>query len=754
MTSENKKILIVGAGELQIPLIQAAKELGLFVAASDQNPDAPGFAYADAKIIADTMNPQESLEKIISFTAQNGPIHGVATAGTDASLTVATIANHFHLPGHGIEAARRASNKKLMCETLESAGVSIPKFHSFSTLHELRQLFKGLNSPCVVKPINNMGARGTSLVRKDDELEAAFQLVEKYSSSNEYLIEEYIDAPELSIDALVFNHTVTITGIADRIIEYTPYFVETGHILPSNLPQEWIDRALITFRDAIKALGLKHGAAKIDIKVSAERAWVIEIAARLSGGYMSSHTFPAATGIPLHRYMVMLSMGEQIPSFGPTKNLVSIERAIIAPPGKIIGISIPENILQQEFITNFSMRAKAGDISVSPKNNLDKAGSIIATAPSRLQAIHAVNKAIKSIKFTVEPEYDLQTYIRESEDKARILLKGTCNVCRTCDGLWCRGQIPGVGGVGTGEGFIQSYQRYRELKLVPTYIHNVRTVDTSIEMFGQKHSIPVFTAPIGGVYINYNNASTELEFQRALIKGAYQAGTMGFIADPAPLNVFSVCAQAILENFGHCIPICKPRTDLNLIKERFTAALEAGALGIGTDIDGIGLRTFTLAGQGSCPKTIDELREISRGYKVPFVIKGILSVHDALSAVDAGATHIIVSSHGGRINEAFPCPIDVLPAVKKAVGNRAAILIDGAIRSGADVVKALILGADAVLIGRPAAYHAIGNNVQGVRAYLLNIKKQIETTMLLMSASSIEDIKNNSRLLIDMKSRI
>ena len=149
------------------------------------------------------------------------------------------------------------------------------------------------------------------------------------------------------------------------------------------------------------------------------------------------------------------------------------------------------------------------------------------------------------------------------------------------------------------------------------------------------------------------------------------------------------------------------------------------------------------------PKTSSELTELSQTHDLPFVIKGVLSVSDALKAVEAGATHIIVSSHGGRIGDSFPLPMDVLPHIKKAVGDKAIILVDGAIRSGSDVIKAIALGADAVLIGRPVAIHAVGGGYEAVTAYLNTIKGQIQAQMLLLGVSSIKELQGRKDIIFD-----
>ena len=130
------------------------------------------------------------------------------------------------------------------------------------------------------------------------------------SISGKLVVEEYMDGPELSLDALIFNGHIQVTGIGDRIIQRAPYFVEVGHTLPSNQPQEKLNLATELFCSAIKALGIDIGAAKGDIKLTKDGPKVIEIAARLSGGWMSTYTYPLATGVNLMKAAIEIALGE------------------------------------------------------------------------------------------------------------------------------------------------------------------------------------------------------------------------------------------------------------------------------------------------------------------------------------------------------------------------------------------------------------------------------------------------------------
>jgi biotin carboxylase len=232
------------------------------------------------------------------------------TVGTDASMTVAAVANALDLPGIKFSDAEAASNKLKMRARFREHGVPIPAFFECWTVDEALAHFRELACPAVIKPADNMGARGVSLATTEDAVRRAFTFAKAATPSGEVIIEEYMEGLELSIDALVYRGEIHITGIADRIIDAPPYFAETGHIMPSALPAAQLDDAVNVMRARIKALwGSPWGRPRADIKVTPQGAKVGEIAARLSGGFMSAYTYPYATGVDLIGNAVRIALG-------------------------------------------------------------------------------------------------------------------------------------------------------------------------------------------------------------------------------------------------------------------------------------------------------------------------------------------------------------------------------------------------------------------------------------------------------------
>ena len=293
----------------QLPAIKTAKAMGLKVAVTDYNPEALGMRLADFPIVVSTRNINLTVNTTREFH-QTCPLDGVMTVGTDASQTVAAVANALNLPGIPFEVAERATDKIKMRYCLRKHNVPIPDFRPVWSLAEAEIALKEMSLPLVIKPCDNMGARGVKKILKAEDLPPAFQEAKEASISGKLILEEFMQGPELSLDALVFDGKIEITGIADRHIERAPYFVEVGHTLPSNLPKAQQEEVKDVFRQAIRALGIDHGAAKGDIKLTPEGPKIVEIAARLSGGWMSAHTYPLSSGVNLMKAAIQVALGE------------------------------------------------------------------------------------------------------------------------------------------------------------------------------------------------------------------------------------------------------------------------------------------------------------------------------------------------------------------------------------------------------------------------------------------------------------
>ena len=427
-----KNIVILGAGLMQRPAIQSAKNLGLHTIVVDADPKAVCIPLADEFYKIDLKDKEGILKLCTKLKASSEGLDGVFTAGTDFSASVSYVCEKLGLPAHSFEAATNASIKSQMRDCFEKNGVPSPKFLRVGkkdiSSELLEKVLSKMDFPFVVKPVDNMGARGCRMVRTKEEFLPAVKTACENSRTGYAIMEEYMDGPEFSIDALIYNGKFIVTGFAIRHIKYEPYFIEIGHTMPADIPQKMHDELISVFALGAKAEGLSCGAAKADIKYTKNGPMIGEIAARLSGGYMSGWTYPYASDLNLTEQGILIATGKKPEkllskaeplSYTPSKlckNLpapyelfevpclrTSAERAWMSIPGTVEYI---ENI--QDY-TDQAVRDLLPRATVSigsdvdfPRNNVEKCGNIIAVSKSREIAIKAAEDAVSNVFITLQ----------------------------------------------------------------------------------------------------------------------------------------------------------------------------------------------------------------------------------------------------------------------------------------------------------------------------------------------------------------
>ena len=406
-----ESILILGAGIMQIPAIKAAKRLGYRVITADANPEAPGIREADEFRPIDLKDYHAIAEEAVRLRKDEN-LAAVFTAGTDFSSTVAYAAVEAGLPGIDYPTALAASNKILMRRTFAEAGVPSPAFYPVRNGKEALEACEKLDFPVVIKPVDSMGARGVVKITGRDDQAAIRDAVSKAveaSRTSEAVVEEFMDGPEFSLDALVYDGEITICGFADRHIFFPPYFVEMGHTMPTRVSPGMQAEVIDVFKRGIRALGIDNGAAKGDIKYSSARgAMVGEIAARLSGGFMSGWTFPYHSGLDLTESAIRIAAGKAPGSLVPVRSMVSAERAVISIPGRVDSIEGVDAARASEGVRDVFLSTAEGRQVVFPVNNVQKCANVIAASADYDEAVSAASRAVRSILIRLKP-FDHQT---------------------------------------------------------------------------------------------------------------------------------------------------------------------------------------------------------------------------------------------------------------------------------------------------------------------------------------------------------
>ena len=322
---------------------------------------------------------------------------------------------------------------------------------------------------------------------------------------------------------------------------------------------------------------------------------------------------------------------------------------------------------------------------------------------------------------------------------ARELMKGFCRVCPVCDGRACRGEVPGMGGLGTGSAFTANLEKLAAVRLNMRLIHSVSEPDTSTTLFGTPFSMPLLAAPIGGVSFNMGGKISEEEYIEAVIGGCKARSIMGCTGDGVPDFIHLAGYGAINKHQGHGIPFIKPWEDKELY-EKLEGAKQTGTKIVGMDIDAAGLITLRKMGRPVSPKPIEKLAEIVKNSGLNFILKGIMTPDEALLAIKAGVDGIVVSNHGGRVFDCTPATAEVLPGISAVTRGKATLLVDGGIRNGGDILKMLALGADGVMVGRPFSIAAIGGLQNGVEKYITTLREELKQAMVLTGTESIAQI--------------
>ncbi len=321
-------------------------------------------------------------------------------------------------------------------------------------------------------------------------------------------------------------------------------------------------------------------------------------------------------------------------------------------------------------------------------------------------------------------------------------MESYCKMCPECNGRACRNQIPGPGAKGVGDTAIRNYDKWKEIRINMDTLTERREVSTQLSLFGQTFAAPFFAGPVGAVNMHYGDKYNDLEYNNILVPACRQGGIAAFTGDGMDPEVMKAAGIAIKAVDGFGVPTIKPWNKA-MIDEKMAIVKEAGAFAVAMDIDAAGLPFLKNFQPPAGSKSVEELREIIAEAGVPFIVKGIMTPKAARKAKEAGASAIVVSNHGGRVLDQCPATAEVLEAIADEVDGSMKVLVDGGIRSGTDVFKALALGADAVIIARPFVNAVYKDGAEGVASYIAKIQGELADTMAMCGAYTPDEISKD-----------
>lgn len=406
LITKKTHLLVLGAGYDQLFAIKKALQKGYEVTAVDKNPNAVGKKVA-SNFYAISNRDINSIDKLIkNFSSEGNPINGIFLMGADIPNVAAELCLKNGLPSISVDSASIAQNKILMKKNFAISNIPIPAFHILSDIEDLKKFIKKYKK-VVIKPSDSSGSRGVALLSsKTSEQVLVNSFNDAFESSNEkkVLLEEFIEGPQLSSESIILNGKAITYGYADRNYElmekYAPNIVENGGIQPSIQLMEYFPRVNELIEDCAESLGIKDGIIKGDIVFKNEKPYIIEVAARLSGGDFSETLIPHSTNYDFIGSAIELSIGNKEVNL-PKPNFIEYvaNRYFIPEKGQLIDIDIDKNIYKNEWLLKLDIRMKVDDISNGVNSNVQRAGVFIVKAKSVEDIQKRIDKVYNAVNF-------------------------------------------------------------------------------------------------------------------------------------------------------------------------------------------------------------------------------------------------------------------------------------------------------------------------------------------------------------------
>lgn len=406
----NKKTLLIVCGGIEATHgITLAKSMGHHVVVADMNADAPGMKIADDILIASTYDVAGTVAAAKHYHESVRPLGGVMCIGADVPLTVAKVAETLGLPGISMASAGLAADKLAMKDCFAAAGVPIPFYAPVASAAELGQIMAAHGPDMVLKPVDSRGSRGVIRLGPSSDLDWAFAASKENSPTGRVMVEAYLDGPQISTESVVIDGTGYTPGFSDRNYEYldryAPYFIENGGDMPSHLDADVQATVCDVVARAAAAMGITNGNVKGDIALAGGKPYVIELAARLSGGYFCTLEIPINTGVDLVGAVIKQALGEPVDpaDLRPKFQRPTVQRYVFPEPGKVIKINGIEAARTLPGIAHVVVSASIGDTIPPALNTTARAAMIIATGDTVDEARTNAARAIEAIEIKIEP---------------------------------------------------------------------------------------------------------------------------------------------------------------------------------------------------------------------------------------------------------------------------------------------------------------------------------------------------------------
>ncbi len=396
-----KRLLVLAAGILQVPVIKKAKEMGIYVIAVDGDPNAVGLKYADKAMVVNITSEEDVLK-----VAHEEKIDGVIHPCSEVSMNVMGRLNEeLGLSGITREQAIRATNKHLMREAFEKGNAPSPKSFLTENVEDAwMHLQNDFSIDGILKPSRNSGSRGIAKFSRDmdkADFVKAYDIALNESRDQSVLIEQFIEGPEFSIEIIVWNGNVNVLTVTDKKTTGAPHFVELGHNQPSCFSAADVETLKTAAVAGVKALGVNNCACHAEAKMMDGKAYLMEIGARLGGDFISTELTHLSTGVDMVAAAINVALGVE-PDLNPKEEPKGVCIRYFCPtPGKLVNISNTE-ILADPRVYLWEIYHKVGDEIPEVTSSLCRSGHVIVTEKTPQKAIELAERLINGVVFKTE----------------------------------------------------------------------------------------------------------------------------------------------------------------------------------------------------------------------------------------------------------------------------------------------------------------------------------------------------------------
>lgn len=392
-----KKIMILGAGIYQVPLIKTAKRLGIYTIVVSIPGNYPGFEIADKIYYENTTDYDKVLE-----IAREENIDGIVTAGTDvAVITIGKVCDELGLSGLSFDAAQIAANKLLMKTKYEEHGVRTAKFREIPLdADDVAKRVEALNFPLIFKSVDSSGSRGIVRVDSEAEFDAAIQNVKENTRSDYYIVEEFIEGEEFGAQAFVYRGEVVFILPHGDYVFHGDTGVPIGHFAPYDLDASVIEDAREQLTAAIRAMGLDNCAINADFILKDNKTYVLEIGGR-SGATCLAELVSIYYGFDYYEKILRSALGEDITFECDNCAVPNASMLLMSDKDGVIESQTDANE-KDDRLVDVQFDYKPGDTVHKFHVGPHRIGHVITKGDTLEEAVEVLNRALENVTIVVK----------------------------------------------------------------------------------------------------------------------------------------------------------------------------------------------------------------------------------------------------------------------------------------------------------------------------------------------------------------